>query len=357
MAKIFLAHAQEDKDTVIRLYEKLKREGYQPWLDKMDLLAGQNWRVEIPKAIKQSHIFIACFSKLSVGKRGYIQKEFKMALNEYANRPSDVAYIIPLRLDVCSIPDIRNEEYGIRIRDIQWVDLFEPDGFEKLLLSLQWATPTGIEGSVDSSHQTAGESLPSDQSDQIVSRKGTSEYTSHYEEDRESSYASGFSARSILKAEEQACVALEFVHKSSPALVIRNESSVVARDIKWAVALWNLDLRSSNEPLPIPIGTFDSIKPYTVGGPQGLFTNQRVSSIVKPGHRLIGTASVDCPYCTEGRSYLVSLVYGEGGWFTELVGKGGRLFVPKVLTNQAIENDFREIAESIPTSQRKSIGD
>ena len=115
MIRIFLAHASEDKAAVTDLYNRLKQSGFEPWLDKVDLLPGQTWRAEIPKAIKNSHVFIACLSQKSVQKQGYIQREFKMALNEMADRPPGQIYLIPLRLDDCRIPDLRQEDYGISL--------------------------------------------------------------------------------------------------------------------------------------------------------------------------------------------------------------------------------------------------
>lgn len=141
MLKIFLAHASEDKDAVTRLYHQLKEKGYQPWLDKEDLLLGQNWRTEIPRVIRESQIFIACLSQRSVTKYGYVQREFRMALNEYANRPPESIYLIPLRLDECDIPDLRQEECGINLRDFHGGNLYEADGFENLLKALQNSFP------------------------------------------------------------------------------------------------------------------------------------------------------------------------------------------------------------------------
>jgi len=50
-------------------------------LDKKNLLPGQTWNLKIRKAIKNSRYFIALFSSTSVQKRGYIQKEFRFALD------------------------------------------------------------------------------------------------------------------------------------------------------------------------------------------------------------------------------------------------------------------------------------
>ena len=130
--QIFLAHASEDKPAVLALHERLKQAGYKPWLDKKDLIGGQNWRSVIPKAIANSQLFIACLSQRSIAKQGFVQREFKMALNQYADRPPNSIYLIPLRLDECDIPDLRQEEYGLNLRDLHWLDYWEEDGFEQL---------------------------------------------------------------------------------------------------------------------------------------------------------------------------------------------------------------------------------
>ena len=144
--QIFLAHASEDKEAVLQLYDQLKTAGYKPWMDVHDLIPGQNWRAAIPKALKSSGIIVACLSSNSVAKRGYIQKEFRMAIEELSNLPPDEIYLIPLRLDACEIRDLQQFGYGLALRDLQWLDYWQPDGFEKLThaIDLQF----GIEDSL-----------------------------------------------------------------------------------------------------------------------------------------------------------------------------------------------------------------
>ncbi|MDV3348189.1 toll/interleukin-1 receptor domain-containing protein [Leptothoe sp. LEGE 181152] len=144
MIQIFLAHASEDKDAVIDLYNRLKERGFKPWLDKVDLLPGQSWRAEIPKAIRESDVFIACLSKQSVAKQGYIQREFRMALQKMGDMPPGNIYLIPVRLDDCQVPELRQEEYGINLADYQWVDLFQDGQFERLVKSIELHFPDAI---------------------------------------------------------------------------------------------------------------------------------------------------------------------------------------------------------------------
>jgi formylglycine-generating enzyme required for sulfatase activity len=130
--QIFLAHASEDKPAVLALYNRLKQAGYKPWLDKKDLIPGQIWRDEIPKAIKASQIFLACLSGKSANKQGYIQRELRIALNTLGEMLPGTIFFIPMRLEECEIPDLRMSEVGLNLRDIHRLDYWEEDGFEQL---------------------------------------------------------------------------------------------------------------------------------------------------------------------------------------------------------------------------------
>jgi len=130
--QIFLAHASEDKPAVLALHERLKQAGYKPWLDKKDLIPGQIWRDEIPKAIKASQIFLACLSAKSANKQGYIQRELRIALDTLGEMLPGTIFFIPMRLEECEIPDLRLAEVSLKLRDIHRLDYWEEDGFEQL---------------------------------------------------------------------------------------------------------------------------------------------------------------------------------------------------------------------------------
>ena len=135
--RIFLAHASEDKNEVRELYRRLEAVGFHPWLDEIDLQPGQNWQIEIPKAIRESNTFIACLSNQSVLKDGYVQKEFRLALSSYAEKPAGTIFLIPIRLDECHVPDLQIPELGVSLRHIQWLDYWKPDGFQRLIRAIQ----------------------------------------------------------------------------------------------------------------------------------------------------------------------------------------------------------------------------
>lgn len=131
---VFLCHAKEDKPTIRELYRQLTAEGWMDvWLDEEKLLPGQEWDIEIEKAVEQADVVIVCLSTRSVNKEGYVQKEIRFVLNIADEKPEGTIFVVPLRLDDCQIPR--------RIRAWQYVDYFPKTNrkwaFQRLLESLK----------------------------------------------------------------------------------------------------------------------------------------------------------------------------------------------------------------------------
>ena len=117
--KVFIAYVVEDLEAAERLYEDLRRHGFDPWLDRKKLLPGQNWPRAIQQAIEVSDFFVACLSQKAVRKKGQFQAELRYALDCAARVPLERIYFIPARLDDCPVP-------AHICREIQYVNLF-PD--------------------------------------------------------------------------------------------------------------------------------------------------------------------------------------------------------------------------------------
>lgn len=115
--KVFLCHASQDKPAVRELYGALKRETWiDPWLDKVKILPGQDWRTEIEKAVEEADVVIVCLSSQSVSKEGFVQREIKYAYDVALEKPEETIFLIPLRLDQCLVPR--------GLHSFQWVDYF-----------------------------------------------------------------------------------------------------------------------------------------------------------------------------------------------------------------------------------------
>ncbi|MDX2032706.1 MAG: SUMF1/EgtB/PvdO family nonheme iron enzyme [Blastocatellia bacterium] len=128
VVQIFISYAREDQARIEALYRRLQEAGYQPWLDRDHILAGQKWEPVIKAALKQSDFVLVCLSATSINKRGFLQEEIKQALEHARQKLDDDVWLIPARLDDCDVPEA--------LADIQWVDLFDAHGVEDLLRAL-----------------------------------------------------------------------------------------------------------------------------------------------------------------------------------------------------------------------------
>ncbi len=128
---IFLSYAKEDTASVDDIYKKLKAAGYQPWMDKYDISPGENWKFAIQNAISLCDAAIIFLSSKSVSKTGYVQAELEEFLEQKKRRPERSIYLIPVRLDPTPVPT--------RMSDLHYADLFEPDGWTRVIASLEKA--------------------------------------------------------------------------------------------------------------------------------------------------------------------------------------------------------------------------
>lgn len=126
--RVFLCHGKEDKATVRDLHRKLAKVRTQPWLDEINLLPGQEWKVEIAKAISDTDAFLACVSTRSMTREGFLHREIREAVDRAMNMPAGRIFLIPVRLDQCEVPP--------DLRHLQWVDYFETNGFDYLVRAL-----------------------------------------------------------------------------------------------------------------------------------------------------------------------------------------------------------------------------
>jgi hypothetical protein len=126
---VFLIYAHADKETVRRLNGRLLRDGIHVWRDAEKLQPGQNWQAEIRKALLKSDLVIICLSEKFNEQRGYRHEELKLALERARLIPSDEIFIIPVRLEKCELP--------AALRHLHRVNLFETDGYKKLLQALK----------------------------------------------------------------------------------------------------------------------------------------------------------------------------------------------------------------------------
>ena len=131
--RVFLCHASADKPVVRALYERLSSEGWiDPWLDEEKLTLGQHWTSVIEGVLDKADIVIVFLSKKSVQKEGFVQRELNYAWELSLEKPRDVIFLIPFRLDDCSVPR--------HLRSRQWGDYFgekKDSTYKSLIRSLK----------------------------------------------------------------------------------------------------------------------------------------------------------------------------------------------------------------------------
>jgi hypothetical protein len=115
--EVFISYAREDREAASRLYNDLRKAGVKPWMDTEDLLPGEDWRLGIRRAVENSTYFLALLSNKSLAKRGYVQKELRLAYAVLDELPPEHIFLIPVRLEPC-------EPIDERIKDKNWLDLF-----------------------------------------------------------------------------------------------------------------------------------------------------------------------------------------------------------------------------------------
>lgn len=122
---IFLSYATPDRSRVTPYFEELEDSGFNVWMDYRRIVAGQTWDFEIRKALDAAVLVVMFFSQNSTDRRGYLQREIKLALDKAEEKLASDIYIIPVLLDESiSIPDV--------VKDIQCVRVWEDNPCEAI---------------------------------------------------------------------------------------------------------------------------------------------------------------------------------------------------------------------------------
>ncbi len=127
--RVFLCYARPDQERVIEIYEKLESDGIRPWLDVKSLVAGENWQHAIRNAIQQADFFLVCLSSNSVNKRGFLQREIRIALDKLQGMLAEDIYLIPMLLEECRVP--------APLDTFQWLDMSVAEGYAHLLHAIR----------------------------------------------------------------------------------------------------------------------------------------------------------------------------------------------------------------------------
>ena len=114
----FISYAKEDLEIVKKLCYDLKKANINIWVDYVNLTVGDNFKIEIQKAIHNCRFFLVLLSQYYINKIGYVHNEIKLALEVLRSYPPDKKFIIPVRSEKC-------ESNYFELKDIHYINLFE----------------------------------------------------------------------------------------------------------------------------------------------------------------------------------------------------------------------------------------
>lgn len=172
--RVFLCHASQDKPAVRELYGRLKNEDWiDPWLDEEKLSFGQHWTTVIEDALHDADVVIIFLSRNSVQKEGFVQRELNYAWELSLEKPRNVIFLIPFRLDDCEIP----RYLGSR----QWGDYFgekKESTYQILLRSLKQRHLQKLQlEAAENAEREAAEKLAREKTEQDAKEKAEREAT------------------------------------------------------------------------------------------------------------------------------------------------------------------------------------
>lgn len=121
----FVSYVHEDSALVDALQADLEASGIQVWRDKNDLWPGQDWKIEIKKAISTGSLaFIACFSANSEAREtSYQNEELALAADQMRLRRPGKQWLFPVRFDAVDVPSY-DLGAGRSLDNLQRSDLF-----------------------------------------------------------------------------------------------------------------------------------------------------------------------------------------------------------------------------------------
>ena len=132
--RVFLSYASEDKEQARRLSEKLKARNIETWFDKKDLHAGEDWKQKIDAVLGGETDFCLVLNSQALNQKAkneaFVNREINCSLDRQKNfRGYQMGFLIPVKIDDFPLDH--------DLRQLQWVDLTQPEGFDNLVKDLK----------------------------------------------------------------------------------------------------------------------------------------------------------------------------------------------------------------------------
>lgn len=136
---VFLSYCSKDVMLASQLFFMLRKQGYNVWFDNSNLSGGDNYNIEIEKAIRESKVVVSLLTPNVAHdmENGNIEDKYYIREWRKASQIGDKR-IIPLAIDGY---DLR-AHYHVSVYEsivsdaLSGIDLMQKDGMARLLLSL-----------------------------------------------------------------------------------------------------------------------------------------------------------------------------------------------------------------------------
>ena len=107
LCKAFISYQRDDLALVEPIIARLRAAGIDVWVDRDDLLAGEDWRRAVRRAIRSGGAFVPMFSPRYVARRStYMNVELREAIEQARYHHIDRRWLVPVMLERCEIPDM-----------------------------------------------------------------------------------------------------------------------------------------------------------------------------------------------------------------------------------------------------------
>lgn len=121
--KIFISYANEDYLRVEPYYNQLKDSGFLPWMDKKELIGGEEWEPKLRSELSQADAILYFLSKKTNRNDRYFHVELL-----HGEKAGNNVLKVPVCLEKCPIPT--------NLRKFHCIDIYEQDGFLNLLKAI-----------------------------------------------------------------------------------------------------------------------------------------------------------------------------------------------------------------------------
>ena len=118
MGRVFISYSRKDTETVDRIANVIQGAGLDVWLDRHNIRAGNEWRVQIVQAIDTCDAFVLMLSPNSAASEN-VRKEIDLAQD--SQRRLFVIMLEPVKLPA----EIRYQLAGLQFVDVQLMGVDE----------------------------------------------------------------------------------------------------------------------------------------------------------------------------------------------------------------------------------------